>query len=95
MKNWFFILVLLALPVQADQTCDELYGWIQANKVNIDNLSKEVQLQMLDIQSYNPDQHDTPEYIERKATFDSYVLNFNAIVQNHNQTINFYQQRCE
>lgn len=96
MKHWLLVLALtFSAPVWAEVSCDDLYDWIQVNKRNIDTLEQEVRLVMLDIQSYNPDQHNTPEYIDRKTTYDTLLENFNAIVTNHNQTIDFYKRQCE
>ena len=72
-------LVLIAVGIfgfvklaQAETVCDIAYRHIQVQKKNINALLYEISLQRLDLQSYTPDQHESPEYKDKMATYEMY-----------------------
>ena len=88
------IFVSLASRVEAD-ICDTITDHINQNQPVLDMLRQQIDLQQMDLNSYNPDQHNTPEYVERKLTYDSLVENYNAQVVNHNRQVDVYKHQCE
>ena len=94
-----YILVLMVLMGLASRTeadvCKTMGDFIDQHRPVVATLRQQITLQQLDLNSYNTDQHDTPEYIDRKIAYDSMVENFNAQVANLNRQIDMYKRVCE
>lgn len=90
------VLVGMSSRLKAEtDACVIMTNYIEQNVPVLNTLRTQIDLQQLDLNSYNVDQHNTPEYIERKLTYDSLVENYNAQVANHNRQIDMYKYVCE
>ena len=91
----FIVFAFIVTNVVHADGCSDFLFHIQADQRNIDSLSYELNLQALDINSYNPSQQETPEYIERVTSYSVLSENYNAIVANHNNMVRIYKAECE
>jgi hypothetical protein len=91
----FIIFAFVMTNIAQATECTAFLQQVQANQQTISMLKQEITLQSLDINSYNPSQKETPEYIERVATYNVLSENFNAIVANHNNMVTIYKAECE
>jgi len=92
------LMILMSLASRSEAETDACK--IMSNHINqqvpvLNVLRQQIDLQTLDLNSYNTDRHNTPEYIERKIAYDSMVENYNAQVASHNRQIDLYKHVCE
>ena len=90
------LVFLIGLTSRAEaDICDIMTKHIEQNVPVLNTLRTQIDLQQLDLNSYNTDRHNTPEYIERKIAYDSLVENYNAQAASHNRQIDMYKHVCE